>query len=297
MELPGVLSAIGRTPMIDLTALLPGKGRVRLMAKAEFMNPGGSVKDRPALYIVMDALRGGALTPEKRILDATSGNMGLGLALVGAALGIGVTLVVPGSVSQQKLSLLKYLGSEVIVTDPLEGIDGAIRRARELCESDPKRYFYANQYDNPSNVRAHYETTGPEIVEQTGGRVTHFVAGVGTSGTLMGAGRRLREVVRSVKLIEVQPAEPLHGIEGLKNMGNAIVPKIYDEGFADERVFVRTEDAYGTARLLAKRHGLLVGPSSGANVYAALSVARELDEGVVVTVLPDGAHRYVGLLG
>lgn len=266
------------------------------MAKAEFMNPGGSVKDRPALYIVMDALRSGMLTPDKRILDATSGNMGLGLALVGAALGIGVTLVVPGNVSQQKLSLLKYLGSEVIVTDPLEGIDGAIRKARELHESDPKRYFYANQYDNPSNVRAHYETTGPEIVEQTGGRVTHFVAGVGTSGTLMGAGRRLREVVRGVKLIEVQPAEPLHGIEGLKNMGNAMIPRIYDEGLADERVFVRTEDAYSTARLLARRHGLLVGPSSGANVFAALSVARELEEGFVVTVLPDGAYRYIGLL-
>lgn len=291
-----MLSAIGRTPLIDLTPLLGDRGSVRLMAKAEFMNPGGSVKDRPALYIVMDALRSGELTPDKRVLDATSGNMGLGLALVGASLGIGVTLVVPGSISQHKLSMLRYLGSEVIVTDPLEGIDGAIRKAREIYESDPKKYHYANQYDNPSNLRAHYETTGPEIIEQTRGKVTHFVAGVGTSGTLMGAGRRLREVVGRVRLIEVQPAEPLHGIEGLKNMSDAIVPKIYDEGFADERVFVKTEDAYNTARFLARRFGLLIGPSAGANVHAALSVARGLKEGVVVTVLPDGVYRYIGLL-
>ncbi|MCS7094489.1 MAG: cysteine synthase family protein [Thaumarchaeota archaeon] len=296
MELGSVLSAIGRTPMIDLTRLLGDRRGVRLMAKAEFMNPGGSVKDRPALYIVMDALRSGALTQEKRILDATSGNMGLGLALVGASLGIGVTLVVPGSISQQKLALLRYLGSEIIVSDALEGIDGAIRKAREIYESDPKRYFYANQYDNPSNLRAHYETTGPEIIEQTLGKVTHFVAGVGTSGTLMGAGKRLKEVIRDVRLVEVQPAEPLHGIEGLKNMYNAIVPKIYDDSFADVRVFVRTEDAYNTARVLARRFGLLTGPSAGANVYAAISVAQDLEEGLVVTVLPDSASRYIGLL-
>lgn len=294
-RLGGVLDAIGRTPMLDLSRLV-GKRGVRLLAKAEFLNPGGSVKDRPAMYIVLDAVRRGELGTGRRLLDATSGNMGIGYALVCAALGIPLTLVVPGNVSPVKLDLMRYLGAEVVVTDPLEGIDGAILKAREMHEQNPKAYFYADQYSNPANPRAHYETTGVEILAQTRRKVTHFVAGVGTSGTLMGVGRRLRESLPSVRIVEVQPAEHLHGIEGLKRMDEAIRPSIYDQGFADERVFVSTEEAYRVARDLARLMGVPAGPSSAANVAAALRVASELDQGVVVTVLPDSAQRYLHLL-
>lgn len=294
-RLDGVLGAIGRTPMIDLSRLVGRRG-VRLLAKAEFLNPGGSVKDRPAMYIVLDAVRRGELGTGRRLLDATSGNMGIGYALVCAALGIPLTLVVPGNVSPVKLDLMRYLGAEVVVTDPLEGIDGAILKARELHEENPKAYFYADQYSNPANPRAHYETTGREILVQTRRRVTHFVAGVGTSGTLMGVGRRLRESLTDVKIIEVQPAEHLHGIEGLKRMDEAIRPAIYDQGLADERVFVSTEEAYRVARDLARLMGVPAGPSSAANVAAALRIASELDHGVVVTVLPDSAQRYLHLM-
>jgi len=294
-RLGGVLDAIGRTPMLDLSKMV-GKRGVRLLAKAEFLNPGGSVKDRPAMYIVLDAIRRGELGQGRRLLDATSGNMGIGYALVFAALGIPLTLVVPGNVSPVKLDLLRYLGAELVVTDPLEGIDGAILKAREIYEANPKAYFYADQYSNPANPLAHYETTGREILVQTRGRVTHFVAGVGTSGTLMGVGRRLRESLRNIKIVEVQPEEHLHGIEGLKRMDEAIRPAIYDQGFADERVFVSTEEAYRMARDLARLMGVPAGPSSAANVAAALRVASELEQGVVVTVLPDSAQRYLHLL-
>jgi len=291
----GILDAIGRTPMIDLSRLV-GKRRVRLLAKAEFLNPGGSVKDRPAKYIVLDALRRGELGTGRRLLDATSGNMGIGYSLVCAALGIPLTLVVPGNVSPIKMDLMRYLGAELIVTDPLEGIDGAILKARELYQQNPKAYFYADQYSNPANPQAHYETTGKEILVQTRRKVTHFVAGVGTSGTLMGVGKRLRESLPGVKIVEVQPAEPLHGIEGLKRMDEAIRPAIYSEDLADERVYVSTEEAYRVARDLARLMGVPAGPSSAANVAAAMRVTSEIEEGVVVTVLPDSAQRYLHLL-
>lgn len=290
-----VLSAIGNTPLIDLTEILGVSSGVRVFGKAEYMNPGGSVKDRPALYIVTDALKRGLLGPRTKILDATSGNMGIGLALVAAAYGIPCKLVVPGNISIEKRRILKLLGAELVISDPLGGIDGAIRKAREIYQEDPQQYFYANQYDNPANVRAHYETTGPEILAQTDGKITHFVAGVGTSGTLMGVGKRLRKAKPGVKLIEVQPDEPLHGIEGLKYMEKAIRPAIYEPGFADELYRVKTEEAMKYARLLS-RAGILAGLSSGANVAAATRVANSLKRGVVVTMLPDGASRYIDLI-
>jgi len=290
-----VLSAIGNTPLIDLTEILGVPRGVRVFGKAEYMNPGGSVKDRPALYIVTDAFRRGLLGPERKILDATSGNMGIGLALVAAAYGIPCRLVVPGNISVEKQKILRLLGAELVISDPLNGIDGAIRKAREIYQENPEQYFYANQYDNPANFRAHYETTGPEILAQTSGKITHFVAGVGTSGTLMGAGRRLRKSKPNVKLIEVQPDGPLHGIEGLKYMEKAIKPAIYEPGFADELYRIKTEDAMKYARHLC-RAGILAGLSSGANVAAAARVANELKRGVVVTMLPDGASRYIDLL-
>ncbi|MEM2989793.1 MAG: cysteine synthase family protein [Halobacteria archaeon] len=290
-----VLSAIGNTPLIDLTEVIRAQGGVKVFGKAEYMNPGGSVKDRPALYIVRDALKRGLLGPGKTILDATSGNMGIGLALVAAAYGISCKLVVPGNISAEKQKILKLLGAELIISDPLTGIDGAIKEAREIYSDNPSQYFYANQYDNPANVRAHYETTGPEIWNQTNGRITHFVAGVGTSGTLMGVGKRLRKNNPEIVLIEVQPDEPLHGIEGLKYMEKAIRPAIYKPGFADDLVRIKTEEAIKYSRLLASS-GVLAGLSSGANVAAAVRVASSLKTGVVVTMLPDGASRYIDLL-
>ncbi len=290
-----VLSAIGNTPLIDITEVLGAPKGVRIFGKAEYMNPGGSVKDRPAYYIVTDALRKGLLEAGKKILDATSGNMGIGLALVAAAYGIPCRLVVPGNISMEKQKTLKLLGAELTISNPLEGIDGAIKKAREIYQENPEQYFYANQYDNPANIRAHYETTGPEIIAQTGGKITHFIAGVGTSGTLMGAGRRLRESKPNIKLIEVQPDDPLHGIEGLKYMEKAIRPAIYDPSFADELYRIKTEDAMNYSKLLAKA-GVLAGLSSGANVAAAKMVASSLKRGTIVTMLPDGASRYIDLL-
>lgn len=288
--------AIGNTPLLDLTGTLSIRNGSRLLAKLEFLNPGGSVKDRPALYILRDALRSGLLGPGKTVIDASSGNMALSMTMISTSLGYGVKLVLPRNVSSEKIGLLRLLGAELVLTDPIEGIDGAIRVARSIVEADPKSYFYANQYDNPSNLRAHYETTGPEIISQTEGRVTHLVAGVGTSGTLMGAGRRLREYNPSVKLVEVQPDSPLHGIEGLKHMSSSIRPQIYDPGFADHLIGVPTEEAIRHARLLASRCGVLAGISGGANVAAALRVAADNPGSVVVTVIPDGSARYLDIL-
>jgi cysteine synthase B len=288
--------AIGNTPLVDLTGPLGVKTGSKVLAKLEFLNPGGSVKDRPALYIIRDALRSGVLRPGMVILDASSGNMAVSLAMVAGSYGYGTRLVVPGNVSSEKIGILRLLGAELVFTDPLEGIDGAIRVARSIAESDRRVYFYANQYDNPSNLRAHYETTGAEIIRQTDGRVTHLVAGVGTSGTLMGAGRRLREYKSSVKIVEVQPDSPLHGIEGLKHMPSSIKPKIYDPAFADRLVEVSTEEAIRYSRILAARAGVLGGISAGANVAAAVSVAEENPGSVVVTIIPDGAARYLDIL-
>jgi cysteine synthase B len=291
-----VADAVGNTPIVDLTEPLSIKNGSRVLAKLEFFNPSGSVKDRPALYIVRDAIAQGLVTPNMTILDASSGNMAVSLSLMAACFGLKTKIVVPENISREKIGLLRILGAEIVYTDPLEGIDGAIREARRLAESDPKKYYYSNQYDNPSNVRAHYETTGPEIIRQTRGRVTHFVAGVGTSGTLMGAGQRLREYNKRIKIIEVQPDGPLHGIEGLKHMESSIKPKIYDPSFADSLIQISTEEAYQHSKLLACRAGVLAGLSGGANVAAALRVALENPGSVVVTLIPDGAARYVNLL-
>jgi cysteine synthase B len=289
-----LLDAIGHTPLLRLTRLtrdLPAA--VEVYVKAEWFNPGGSVKDRPVRQIILDAERDGRLTADRIILDSTSGNAGIAYAMIGAARGYRVHLVVPGNVSEERRRILAAYGARVQYSDPLEGSDGALVVARRIYEADPDRYFYGDQYNNPSNPRAHYETTGPEVFAQTGGRITHFVAGLGTSGTVVGAGRRLREMRPGVQVVAVEPDSPLHGIEGLKHMASAIVPGIYDPAVHDRTIAVRTEVAYAMARRLAREEGLLVGQSAGAAVAAALEVARDLREGVIVAVAPDGGDRYL----
>jgi cysteine synthase B len=288
-----VVDLIGRTPLLRLRAFSGATPGVELYAKAEFQNPGGSVKDRAAASILREAERSGLLRAGVTILDATSGNTGIAYAMIAAAHGYRLRLCMPANVTPERSRTLRAFGAELILTDPLEGTDGAIREARRLFAADPERYFYADQYNNDANWRAHYETTAPEILEQTDGRITHFVAGLGTSGTFMGVGRRLREFRRDVRLISVQPDSPMHGIEGLKHMGTAIRPGIYDEGLADEDVRITTEHAYTYTRRLAAEEGLLVGVSSGAAVAAALDVASRIGEGVIVTIFPDSGARYL----
>jgi cysteine synthase B len=293
IETLGVLSLIGNTPLVQLRKVCAGLDRVEVYAKAEWFNPGGSVKDRPALNMVLEAERTGKLRPGKIILDATSGNTGIALAMIGAAKGYPVKLAMPSNASVERQRILRAYGAELILTDPLEGTDGAIHAVRKIYSEEPERYCYVDQYNNPANWKAHYLTTGPEIWRQTNGRVTHFVAGLGTSGTFTGTGRRLREYNPLVKLIAVQPDSPLHGIEGLKHFASSIVPGIYDPSLQDELIEVSTEEAYTMVLRLAREEGLLVGISAGANAVAALKVAERLSEGVVVTVFPDGADRYL----
>jgi cysteine synthase B len=274
-----------------LTAELPSQ--VSVYAKAEWFNPGGSIKDRPALNIIRTALAEGSLTPGKHLLDASSGNTAIAYATFGAALEIPVTLVMPANASPERITILRALGAELMLTDPEEGIDGAIRKVRALLERHPERYFHANQYDNPANWQAHYMTTGPEIVQQTRGKVTHFVAGMGTAGTLTGVGRYLRHYNPAIQIIAGQPASPMHGIEGIKHMATSIRPAIFDPDFPDRTLEVSTEQAASMVRRLAREEGLFVGISSGANVHLALNLARELREGVVVTVFPDAGYKYL----
>ncbi|HEV2853104.1 MAG TPA: cysteine synthase family protein [Thermoanaerobaculia bacterium] len=288
----GVLALIGNTPLLDLSGLT-GRPEVKLYAKAEYANPGGSVKDRPALAMVEDAGRRGLFTAGRRLLDATSGNTGIAYAMIGAARGIPVTLCLPESASPERKRILRAYGAELRITDPMEGSDGAILEARRLVAGEPERWAYLDQYSNPENWRAHYRTTGPEIWEQTGGTVTHFVTGLGTSGTLMGVGRFLRERHPGVRLVSVEPDSPFHGLEGMKHMASAIVPPIYDPSLADEARELAAERAYAMVKRLAREAGLLVGISSGANVAAALDVAADLDQGVVVTVLCDSGDKYL----
>lgn len=290
-----VLDLIGNTPLVDLSALVDPPGGA-VYAKAEQFNPGGSVKDRPARAMVEAAVREGRLVPgapEPRILDATSGNTGIAYAMIGAALGIPVTLCLPANASSERRRTLAAYGVELHRTDPAEGSDGAIREARRLAAESPERFVYLDQYSNPENWRAHHRTTGPEIWEQTGGRITHFVTGLGTSGTFMGVGRYLAEVSPGTRLVSVEPDSPFHGLEGMKHMASALVPPIYDPGLAHQTRDVRTEDAYEMVRRLARETGWLVGVSAGANVLAALTVAREDPSAVVVTVLCDDASRYL----
>src|SRR5215212_12089670 len=285
---------VGNTPLLPLQRL--GRGlspRVKVFAKAEWFNPGGSVKDRPALNIIQTALANGNLGNGKRLLDSTSGNMGISYATFGAALGIPVTLAVPASASPERITILRVLGAELILTDPTEGSDGAILKARQLAAEKPDLYWYANQYNNDANWQAHYQSTGPEILCQTDEHVTHFVAGLGTSGTLMGTGRYLREQLPHVKIIGFQPDASFRGLEGLKHMPSAIQPGIYDPSFADDTLGIVTEDAHAMLLRLAREEGLFVGISSAAAAVAALRVAEQLDEGVVVTLFPDAGYKYL----
>ena len=290
---PGLEAAIGDTPLLPLRRIADLPPGVQLYAKAEWFNPGGSVKDRPAYNILRTALAEGYLEAGRSLLDSTSGNMGIAYATFGAALGVLVTLAIPANASPERLAILRALGAQLILTDPLEGIDGAIREAQRLAAEHPERYYYANQYDNPANWQAHYATTGPEIVHQTSGEITHFVAGLGTSGTLMGAGRYMREYNPEIRLVAVQPDGPLHGLEGLKHMPTAIQPGIFQAAFADRKVEVPTEAAYAMVLRLARREGMFVGVSSGAAAVAAVQVAAELESGVVVTVFPDAGYKYL----
>jgi S-sulfo-L-cysteine synthase (O-acetyl-L-serine-dependent) len=288
---PSIVDLVGNTPLIRLRRIereLPG---VELYAKAEWQNPGGSVKDRPALRMIQEGIAAGQLVAGKTILDATSGNTGIAYAMMGAAMDYKVTLCVPENVTPERKRILRAYGAELIFTNPLEGSDGAIRMAQTMYQGAPEKYFYADQYNNDFNWRAHYDTTAPEIIKQTGSRLTHFVAGLGTSGTFVGTGRRLREANKHIVLASVQPDSPLHGLEGLKHMESAIVPGIYDSQLADEDVRVGTEESYEMTRRLAQEEGLLVGISSGANLAGALKIARK--GAVMVVVFCDGGERYL----
>ncbi len=290
-----LLDCIGSTPLLKVgLACRPG---VAVWGKAEFLNPGGSVKDRPALNMIRDGERRGLLRRGKTLLDSTSGNTGIAYAMVCAAKGYPVKLCLPASASPERKQILQAFGAELVITEAAEGSDGAFRRCQSIYKADPGRYYYPNQYGNPANWQAHYEATGPEIIEQTAREITHFVAILGTTGTFTGVTRRLRQELPEVRCISVQPASALHGVEGAKHMPSSIKPAIYDPSLADENLWVETEDAYEMARRLAREEGLLVGVSAAANVVAASRVADELSKegrsGVVVTILCDGGQKYL----
>jgi cysteine synthase B len=295
----GITQLIGNTPLLRIRLFEKDFPRVEVYAKAEWFNPGGSVKDRAALSMIVDGEKRGALTHGKTIIDSTSGNTGIAYALVGAAKGYRVKLVMPGNVSAERKALVVAYGAEIVYSDPLEGSDGAILKVRELVARDPDSYFYPDQYSNPANWRAHYEGTAVEILEQTSGRLTHFVAGLGTTGTFVGNSRRLKEHDASIRTIAVEPEDSFHGLEGLKHLPTAIVPKIWDPSVADEIWGCPTEPAYDMARSVARSEGLLVGHSSGAALWAVRRVAESIREGVIVTVFPDSGDRYLstGLYG
>jgi S-sulfo-L-cysteine synthase (O-acetyl-L-serine-dependent) len=291
-----LVDRIGRTPLLRLGRITSGFPSISFFAKAEWFNPGGSVKDRAAYAMIRDGERRGVLRPGQTILDATSGNTGIAYAMIGAALGYPVKLCLPASASEERKQILRNYGVEIVLTPGDEGSDGAIRRVHEIYESDLDKYFYVDQYSNPANPGAHYSATAPEIWEQTRGEITHFVAGLGTSGTFVGCTRRLKEFNPKIRCISVQPDSGFHGLEGLKHMPTAIVPAIYDASLADENIEVRTEDAQQTVKRLAREEGILTGVSSGAAFWAALEVARSLPRGrraVIVTIFPDSGERYL----
>jgi len=292
-----LLATIGNTPLVRLEKLSQRYPGVEILGKAEFYNPGGSVKDRPALNMILDGERSGKLNHDRIVLDATSGNTGIAYAMIGAVKGYKVRLCLPANASLERKRILKAYGAEMIFSDAGEGSDGAIRLCREVYLSDPDSYFYPDQYNNPANWKAHFEHTGPEILQQTGGRITHFIAAMGTSGTFTGVTRRMRRELPEVKCYSAQPSSGFHGLEGLKHMPTAIVPGIYEEHLADGNYWIETEDAYAMVRRLARQEGLLVGISSGCNVHAATLIARELVErgesGTIVTVLCDSAEKYL----
>ena len=292
-----LLERIGNTPLIRLERVVDALAGIELLAKAEWFNPGGSVKDRAASNIVREAVRSGKLVAGKRLLDSTSGNTGIAYAMIGAALDFRVTLCMPANVSVERKRILHAYGAEVIYTDPGEGSDGAIRKAHEMIAAEPDKYFYADQYSNDANWQAHYHTTANEIWHQTGGRVTHFVAVLGTSGTFTGTSRRLKELNPKIRCISLQPESAFHGIEGAKHMASAIVPGIYDAKLADEDRGIATEAAHAMVKRLAREEGLLVGISAGAAVAGCLEIARELaaqrQKALIVTIFPDSGDKYL----
>lgn len=293
------LSLVGNTPLVQLEKLFGAYPDIPVYAKLEWYNPGGSVKDRPALNMIREGERSGQLTRDKIIIDATSGNTGIAYATFGAMLGYKVTLTMPGNASSERKKILKALGAELILTDPMEGTDGAIRKVVELVKENPGRYFYPDQYNNDANWQAHYNTTAPEILDQTGGEVTHFVAGLGTTGTFTGVARRLKEENESIRCIAVQPDSPLHAIEGWKYLPTAIVPGIFDKSLVDEMIEVTTEEAYDFVKRAAREEGLLLGVSAGAVLAAVQKVLQHIDTVdrlrplCIVTVFPDGAEKYL----
>ena len=294
--LPSVIDALGNTPLVRLRHVSQSAPSVEVYVKLEYLNPGGSVKDRPALRIVQDAIASGRLTPEKTLIDATSGNTGVAYAMVGAALGFRVALVMPANVSKARKDITQAYGAQLIASSPMEGSDGAIRVVRERVASEPEKYFYADQYANPSNPLAHYHGTGAEILDALGDRLTHFVTGLGTSGTMMGTTRRLHEHPRKIHCVAVEPAEALHGLEGMKHMASSIVPEIFDPGVPDEILPVSTDDGWDMAERVAEHEGLFVGHSTGANIFGAVKVAERLHAaglgGCVVTIACDRGDRY-----
>lgn len=290
----GLDAAVGNTPLLPLQRATHHLSRgVQVFAKAEWFTPGGSVKDRPALNILKVALAEGRLHEGKRLLDSTSGNMGISYATFAAALGVPLTLAIPANASPERLKILRTMGVEVVLTDPLEGSDGAIMAARNMADEAPERYYYADQYNNPANWQAHYNTTAPEIVGQTSGRITHFVAGLGTTGTMTGVGRYLRQYNPAIQLIAVQPDDSFHGLEGLKHIPTSLKPGIFDPSLPDLILEISTEEAYEMVLRLAREEGLFVGVSSGAAAAAALRIAAEIDQGVVVAIFPDSGYKYL----
>ncbi len=288
------LELVGNTPLVRInriTADIPKD--VEIYAKLEGYNPGGSVKDRAALSMIEDAERAGRLTKDRVILDSTSGNTGIAYAWIGAVKGYRVELVVPGNVSEERKKILKAFGAKVVFSSPLEGSDGAIRLAWKLYVDNPEKYCKLDQYNNPCNPKAHYNTTGPEIIEQTEGRITHFVASIGTGGTIMGTGRRLKEFNKDIKVVAVEPDNPMHGLEGLKHMASSIVPGIYHEEELDSKIPAPTEESYDMAKRLAREEGLLVGQSSGAAMWGALELAKRIKKGFIVVIFPDGGDKYL----
>ena len=288
-----VLELIGNTPLLGLKRIDSDLGGVKVLGKAEWANPGGSVKDRAALSMIVDGERRGLLTRDKILVDATSGNTGIAYAMICAERGYRVKLALPKNASEERKQTLRAYGADLVLTDPTEGTDGAQRFVKKLVDNDPGKYFYPDQYNNPANWRAHYETTAMEIWRQTDGQITHFVAGMGTSGTFVGVTKRLKELNPSIQCISMQPNSPLHGLEGMKHMASALVPGIYDPNLADEQIEVATEDAHRMVLRLAREEGILVGVSSGGNLVAAMQVAEKLKEGVVVTIFCDSAAKYL----
>lgn len=291
-RMESIVEAVGNTPLVRLRSIEQDAPGVKIYLKLEYANPGGSVKDRPARQMMLDAIEDGRLTQDKILIDATSGNTGVAYSLFGAAMGYRIQLVMPSNVSKARKDITQAFGTEIIYSDPMEGSDGAIRKVREIVAENPDRYFYPDQYSNPSNPRAHYLGTGSEILEQVGDEITHFVAGLGTSGTCMGTTRRLREHPRKIESIAVEPAEALHGLEGLKHMASSIVPEIYDSRLPDEILPIGTEDGWDMSDRLAAQEGLHVGHSTGANVAGALRIAKRIEEGCIVAIACDRGDRY-----